>query len=297
MTRSRDGERGSVRAAVDALPAVALATLGAAALVHPLQHLGFRAWGAPWTAAPFLAAAAFALLTAGVPPLGNRDAGPARALGWLLPALAAGVAWPVLVVAFFPAAVFFGAPIRPLAALAALVLFGALLARPAWCAGLAVGGPLVAGAAALLAVNLDLASALALTVLLGLLGPVAARGGASENLGGGRRSHLSRGSDRDAPGSATPVWPVGPAGLVGPALLVAAAGFWAPAPSLGVPLLALNPPAVGAALGAAIGALTRGGLAPQGRATGSVLSSGGALAGYLAVALWTGVSLSGALGG
>lgn len=309
MSRGTGRIRAHARASVGALSAVAAVTLGAVALVHPLQYLGFHTRGAPRTAVPVLAAVAFALVVAGAPTLASAgaDARRARAPGWLLPVLAAGVAWPVFAVAFVPAALVFDAPARPLAVLAALALAGALVVRPAWRAKSAVGALLAAGAAALIAVNLGLAGAVALLVLLALLGAVAARSGADGDRGVGRRS-AARESDRDAPEPAdrgrpiravggAPELSLGPVDLVGPALLVAAAGFWAPAPSLGVPLLPLNFPAVAGILGAAVGALARVGLSRRGLAPGPVLPSGGALAGYLAGALWTGVSLSGALGG
>jgi hypothetical protein len=297
------GRRGRVHASLAALVAVALAALGALALVHPLQHLGFRGGGTLRSTVPVAVAGAFALLATGAPALaGPSESGGGdrtrlrRALGGAIPALAAGVAWPVFVAALFPAAVFLDAPARPLAALAALALAGTLVARPAWCGTVAVAALLGAGTAALLAVNVGLAGAVAVLVLLAAVGSFAARRAAAAGHPGDDRS-TPTGLDGSistlggARGSAVSV-----AELLGPALLAAAAGFWAPAASVGLPLLALNLPAVGAVVGGAAGVLARVGLSRGGRTSGPALAAGGALMGYLTGALWTGMSVSAALG-
>lgn len=82
-----------------------------------------------------------------------------------------------------------------------------------------------------------------------------------------------------------------------PAVLVASAGFFAPAPSLGVPGLALTLPALGAMVGTLMGLVVLMEMVMRGRAhAGLPLLNGGAIAGYLIAALASGIPLVEALG-
>ncbi|MFB6125729.1 MAG: presenilin family intramembrane aspartyl protease PSH [Halolamina sp.] len=91
---------------------------------------------------------------------------------------------------------------------------------------------------------------------------------------------------------------IGLGDAVMPTVLVASAAFFAPAPSLGVPLLpALNLPALGAMVGTFLGLAVLLRWVFRGRAhAGLPLLNGGAIAGYLLGAVASGLSLVTALG-
>ena len=82
-----------------------------------------------------------------------------------------------------------------------------------------------------------------------------------------------------------------------PTILIASAAYFLEVPTLGVPGIALNVPALGAMIGTLIGLLVLMHMVLQGRPhAGLPLLNGGAIAGYLVGALASGVSIATALG-
>ena len=114
---------------------------------------------------------------------------------------------------------------------------------------------------------------------------------ASESEAGATPAEREAVADRDA-------FFIGLGDAVMPTVLVASAAFFAPAPSLGVPLLsALNLPALGAMVGTLLGLAVLLRWVFRGRAhAGLPLLNGGAIAGYLLGAVASGLSLVTALG-
>ena len=90
---------------------------------------------------------------------------------------------------------------------------------------------------------------------------------------------------------------IGLGDAVMPAIMVASAAFFSPAPTYDVPLIAVNLPAIGAMVGTLLGLLVLLRWVMRGRAhAGLPLLNGGAIGGYLLASLAAGVTLAEALG-
>ncbi|AUX10427.1 hypothetical protein AArcSl_2812 [Halalkaliarchaeum desulfuricum] len=90
---------------------------------------------------------------------------------------------------------------------------------------------------------------------------------------------------------------IGLGDAVMPAIMVASAAFFSPAPNYDVPIIAVNLPAIGAMVGTLLGLLVLLRWVMRGRAhAGLPLLNGGAIGGYLLASLAAGVTLAEALG-
>ena len=90
---------------------------------------------------------------------------------------------------------------------------------------------------------------------------------------------------------------IGLGDAVMPAIMVASAAFFSPAPNYEVPIIAVNLPAIGAMVGTILGLLVLLRWVMRGRAhAGLPLLNGGAIGGYLLGSLAAGVTLAEALG-
>ncbi|PSP44142.1 hypothetical protein BRC68_03930 [Halobacteriales archaeon QH_6_64_20] len=119
-----------------------------------------------------------------------------------------------------------------------------------------------------------------------------------EDDDGGKRDNESEGDEESGDGAGTrDAFFIGLGDAVMPTVMVASAAFFSPAPSLGVPSIALNLPALASLVGTLCGLVILLRFVLEGRAhAGLPLLNGGAIGGYLVGALASGVSLVSALG-
>ena len=119
-----------------------------------------------------------------------------------------------------------------------------------------------------------------------------------EDDDGGKRDNESEGDEESGDGAGTrDAFFIGLGDAVMPTVMVASAAFFSPAPSLGVPAVALNLPALASLVGTLCGLVILLRFVLEGRAhAGLPLLNGGAIGGYLIGALASGVSLVSALG-
>jgi presenilin-like A22 family membrane protease len=126
----------------------------------------------------------------------------------------------------------------------------------------------------------------------------AANGGAIEGTGSEASDEDDADEDGDGEGFGNrDAFFIGLGDAVMPTVMVASAAFFSPAPSLGVPAIALNLPALTSLVGTLCGLVVLLWLVLKGRAhAGLPLLNGGAIGGYLLGALASGISLVSALG-
>ena len=126
----------------------------------------------------------------------------------------------------------------------------------------------------------------------------AANGGAIEGTGSEASDEDDADEDGDGEGFGNrDAFFIGLGDAVMPAVMVASAAFFSPAPSLGVPAIALNLPALTSLVGTLCGLVVLLWLVLKGRAhAGLPLLNGGAIGGYLLGALASGISLVSAIG-
>ena len=119
-----------------------------------------------------------------------------------------------------------------------------------------------------------------------------------EDDDGGKRDNESEGDEESGDGAGTrDAFFIGLGDAVMPTVMVASAAFFSPTPSLGVPAVALNLPALASLVGTLCGLVILLRFVLEGRAhAGLPLLNGGAIGGYLIGALASGVSLVSALG-
>ena len=107
-------------------------------------------------------------------------------------------------------------------------------------------------------------------------------------------------ADGDGEGDESPqrdAFFIGLGDAVMPAIMVASAAFFSPAPNYEVPIIAVNLPAIGAMVGTILGLLVLLRWVMRGRAhAGLPLLNGGAIGGYLIGSLAAGITLAEALG-
>ena len=126
----------------------------------------------------------------------------------------------------------------------------------------------------------------------------AANGGAIEGTGSEASDEDDADEDGDGEGFGNrDAFFIGLGDAVMPTVMVASAAFFSPAPSLGVPAIALNLPALTSLVGTLCGLVVLLWLVLKGRAhAGLPLLNGGAIGGYLLGALASGISLVSAIG-
>jgi len=119
----------------------------------------------------------------------------------------------------------------------------------------------------------------------------AERPGGSEKEAGGT-APTDQGPGADEPGADREAFFIGLGDAVMPTIMVASAAFFSPAPPIGVPVIALNLPALFAILGTIAGLLVLLSWVMRGRAhAGLPLLNGGAMGGYVLGSLVAGVSV------
>lgn len=240
-----------------------------------------------------------------------------RAVRALIVAVSGGLAWIVLLEVVPPlVAVVTG---NDLAALGALALIGALVAHPEWYVIDTAGVLMGAGAAGLFGISIGLLPAILFLVVLAVYDAISVyRTQHMLSLAEGvmdlqipvvfvvptRLSYSYREAgttaDEEEPdpsaGERDALF-IGLGDAVIPTILVASAAAFLEVAHLEVPLIAINVPALGAMLGTFVGLAGLLALVLQGRAhAGLPLLNGGAIAGYLIAALYSGLSLTTALG-
>ncbi|WP_122088466.1 presenilin family intramembrane aspartyl protease PSH [Halalkalicoccus subterraneus] len=314
-------QRSHVLAAVAGTVALFLSIqLGALALVEPFQSAGLQAVENPDDPTNSLLYIGAILVATGVMLAAFKFD-----LQWLIRGLvvlaSVFLSWYVLVVVL-PAPVVIGGVHVP-AALGALAVGAGLTLYPEWYVIDAAGVIMGAGAAGIFGITFGIFPAIVLLVVLAvydaisvygtkhmlsladgvmeiklpvlLIVPVsvgysfleeAPTGDDEEN----REDGTTGSDDRDA-------FFIGLGDAVIPTVLVASAAFFVPTPSLSIPGVALTVPALGGMIGTLAGLLVLLWMVLQGRAhAGLPLLNGGTIAGYLAGALASGLTLTQAIG-
>lgn len=298
--------------------------LGALALVEPFQTAGLQAVEDPDDPTNSLLYIGAILVATGLMLAAFKFD-----LQWLIRGMvvlaSVFLSWYVLVVVLPPLLVVGG--LHVLAALGALAVGAGLALYPEWYVIDAAGVIMGAGAAGIFGITFGILPALVLLVVLAVYDAISVYGtkhmlsladgvmeikipvllivpvspGYSFLEGGGSKSDPGGEHAADGDGSSEAAgrdaFFIGLGDAVIPTVLIASAAFFVPAPSLGIPGVALTVPALGGMIGMLAGLLVLLWMVLQGRAhAGLPLLNGGTIAGYLVGALASGLTLTQALG-
>ncbi|ADJ15029.1 presenilin family intramembrane aspartyl protease PSH [Halalkalicoccus jeotgali] len=295
--------------------------LGALALVEPFQSAGLQAVEDPEDPTnSFLYIGAILVATGLMLAAFKLD------LHWLIRGLvvlaSVLLSWYVLSVVVPPAVTVDGLNVP--AAIGAIAIGAGLVVYPEWYVIDAAGVVMGAGAAGLFGITFGIGPALVLLTVLAVYDAVSVYG--TEHMlsladgvmeikvpvllivpvspgysflddGSDDRDGDNERDDEPDENGGRDAFFIGLGDAVIPTILIASAAFFVATPSLGVPGLALTVPALGGMVGTLAGLLVLLWLVLQGRAhAGLPLLNGGAVAGYLAGALASGLTLAQALG-
>lgn len=314
-------QRSRVMAAVSGTVALFLTIqLGALALVEPFQTAGLQAVEDPEDPTNSVLYIGAILVATGLMLAAFKFD-----FQWLIRGMvvlaSVFLSWFVLVVVIPPLLVVSG--VHVLAALGALAVGAGLAVYPEWYVIDAAGIIMGAGAAGIFGITFGILPALVLLTVLAVYDAISVYGtkhmlsladgvmeikipvlliipvspgysfledGTEGESGGDTDGEDSENAGRDA-------FFIGLGDAVIPTVLIASAAFFVPAPSLGVPGIALTVPALGGMVGMLVGLLLLLWMVLQGRAhAGLPLLNGGTILGYLVGALASGLTLVEALG-
>jgi presenilin-like A22 family membrane protease len=287
--------------------------LGALALVEPFQTAGLQA-----TENPEDPTNSFLYIGAILVATGLMLAAFKFDLQWLIRGMvvlaSVFLSWFVLVVVIPPLLVISG--VHVLAIGGALAIGAGLALYPEWYVVDAAGMIMGAGAAGIFGITFGILPALVLLTVLAVYDAISVYGTKHMlSLADGvmeikipvlliipvspSYSFLDDGTDdnEDSESAGRDAFFIGLGDAVIPTVLIASAAFFVPAPSLGVPGLALTLPALGGMIGMLAGLVVLLWMVLKGRAhAGLPLLNSGTIAGYLVGALASGLTLIEALG-
>lgn len=314
-------QRSRVMAAVSGTVALFLTIqLGALALVEPFQTAGLQAVEDPEDPTNSVLYIGAILVATGLMLAAFKFD-----FQWLIRGMvvlaSVFLSWFVLVVVIPPLLVVSG--VHVLAALGALAVGAGLAVYPEWYVIDAAGIIMGAGAAGIFGITFGILPALVLLTVLAVYDAISVYGtkhmlsladgvmeikipvlliipvspgysfledGTEGESGGDTDGEDSENAGRDA-------FFIGLGDAVIPTVLIASAAFFVPAPSLGVPGIALTVPALGGMVGMLVGLVVLLWMVLKGRAhAGLPLLNGGTILGYLVGALASGLTLVEALG-